>query len=90
MKKSHLYFKVGELYSIDITSQASGSEYTVLVQQEYSSLTLSDGVPMLLTYGDQNDLNKFMFFSIPEGLHTININVRALTEGFHPHLYVNY
>jgi hypothetical protein len=53
-------------------------------------MTLIDGVASLLTYGDQNDINKFMFFSVPEGLHTININVKAVTKGFHPHLYVNY
>lgn len=47
------------------------AEFTILVTTERSIISLSEGVPLKLTYDGPNDMSKYMVFSVPQGNSTI-------------------
>jgi hypothetical protein len=53
-------------------------------------IRLADGVPQLLKFHGSEDLNKHLVFSIPDGDYTFQVQLKSLTDGFFPKLYVKY
>jgi hypothetical protein len=53
-------------------------------------IKLSDGIPILLKFSGENDVNKHLVFSIPDGEYTFSFQVKTKTQGFYPQLYVKY
>lgn len=61
-----------------------------MIMQQATVVKLADGVPMKLNFIGENDINKHIIFSIPDGEYTFSFQVKSMLPSFHPLLYVKY
>jgi hypothetical protein len=60
-----------KIYYIEVMGKnEDGNEFTLLVTQERSVISLSDGVPLLISFG-VFDMQKNLLFKLSEGNSTV-------------------
>lgn len=52
---------------------------TVAINQKLVIIKLRDGVPQVLNFEDEMDVNKYMLFELPAGINTVLFNVKSKT-----------
>lgn len=58
----------GEMHYVFVKNIEDGdSEISILITVDRTVITLSEGVPMDLTFNGYNDMSKFFVFGLPEG-----------------------
>ena len=58
----------GQMHYLVVKNVDEGdSEISLLITVDRTVITLSDGVPMELTFNGFNDMSKFLVFGLPEG-----------------------
>lgn len=45
---------------------------------------------MRFTFTDYKDTSKLMIYYLPKGQFTLNVQVKSLSDGFYPRLYIKY
>jgi hypothetical protein len=61
----------------------------VMIEQNTTVLSLSDGIPQVVTYKNRNDPTKYFLYDLPKGNSTVVFNIRSKTKAFYPILYVS-
>lgn len=77
-------------YLIVRPQSANQASHSIMLMQQRTILKLADGLPQQLQFKGQQDTNKLMLFSIPDGSYTFQIQVKSLTPNFFPKVYVKY
>ena len=71
-------------YILTVKSKDPYTEVQIVIHQNFTATTLRDGVPISMTFDDEEDVSKYFIFAQNENADNLIINLVSETPEFFP------